>query len=78
MLDCNRRVQTFILDLGFSSRTPDKSKTISLLDHNIITSLYNSANSKNVSVTILIAVWNIKVFLITRYTQPVLKKYILT
>ena len=33
---------------------------------------------KNVFLTILTAVWSIKVFLIPWHTHPVLKKYILT
>ena len=40
--------------------------------------LYNSAHLKNAISTILIAVKNVKVFLIPWYTHPVLKKYILT
>ena len=40
-------------------------------------SLYNGAYFKNVFLTILIAVWNIKVFLIPQCTHPVLTKYIL-
>ena len=43
-----------------------------------ISFLYNCAYSKNIFLTILTAVWNRKVFLIPWYTQPVLKKCILT
>ena len=41
-------------------------------------SLCNSAYFKNTFLTILIAVWNVKVFLIPWYAHPVLRKYILT
>ena len=39
---------------------------------------YNSAYFKNVFLTMLTAVWSIKVFLIPWYTHPVLKKHIVT
>ena len=40
--------------------------------------LCNSAYFKNASLKILMAVWNVKVFLIPWYTYPVLRKYIFT
>ena len=43
-----------------------------------IRSLHNGAYFKSVFLTILTAVWTIKVFLMPWYTNPVLKKYILT
>ena len=42
-----------------------------------IRSLYKSAYFTNVFLTILTAVWNIKVFLIPWHTHPVMTKYIL-
>ena len=41
-------------------------------------SLCNSASFKNAFLTILIAVWNVKMFLIPWYTSTVFRKYILT
>ena len=50
--------------------------TLSVLDQTI-RSLCNSAYFKNNALfTILIAVWNLKVFLIPWYTHPILRKYI--
>ena len=45
-------------------------KKLSVLSQTI-RSLYNSAYFKNAFLTILIAVWNIKVFHISWYTHPV-------
>ena len=39
---------------------------------------HSSPYSKNVFLTMLTAVWSIKVFLIPWYTHPVLKKHIMT
>ena len=43
-----------------------------------IRSLHKSSYFRNVFLTILTAVWSIKVFLIPWHTHPVVKKYILT
>ena len=40
--------------------------------------IHNSPYFKNVFLTMLTAVWSIKVFLIPWYTHPVLKKHIVT
>ena len=66
--------------IGLNQRLKPKLfnfKKLSVLAQTI-RSLYNSAYFKNVFLTILIAAWNIKVFVIPWYTHPVLKKYILT
>ena len=59
------------------SQNCDNFKKPSVLAQTIGSS-HNSAYFKNVFLTILTAVWSIKVFLIPWYTHPVLKKYILT
>ena len=72
-IDCNS-LETRMIVLSSACYNIKKLSVMAQINR----SLYNSANFKNVSLTILIAAWNIKVFLIPWYTHPVLKKYIVT